>query len=319
MRSNSSHKTPYYNKLDFDPGVLKALIEERTVEYTKKTVFKKANCIFHIDNNFLYENDDDKFRYKGFATPGSLMMIDGKPKSRKTTFAYMMAAAALNPSGIYQNILCTMDPNNHIMIFDTEQTPSEFGDKMDLLRRWSQNENIEANVKSYNLQKFGHDPEMKIQAINHYVRLLDGSYRRNGIIDPRDQIGFIIIDHMGDLVNNENNKEEVKDVLGFVGQLATDTGALIALIIHQNKNNEEATGMLGGDMGKKVSSHIKTFKKKSGKEENDEDMDQSNPTEVVFYDNRFGAKKPKRFIFNYDDYEFPIILDHKSIHYNFMG
>jgi hypothetical protein len=162
----------------------------------RKPIFKKANCIFHCDNNFLYENDDDKFRYKGFATPGSLMMIDGKPKSRKTTLAYMMAAAALNPSGIYQNILCTMDPNNHIMIFDTEQTPSEFGDKMDLLRKWSQNENIEATVKSYNLQKFGHDPEMKIQAINHYVRLLDGSYRRNGIIDPRDQIGYIIIDHM---------------------------------------------------------------------------------------------------------------------------
>lgn len=314
-----NNKVAFYNKLDLDAGVLKTFIDENTVQYKKDTVFTKANCIFHVDNNFLYENDQDAFRYKGFATPGSLMMVDGKQKSRKTTFAYMMAAAALNPSGIYQNILCTIDPNNHIMIFDTEQTPGEFKEKMDLLTRWSQREDIYDVVKSYNLVKFGNDPEMKIQAISHYVKQLDLSYRRNGIIDPRDQIGMIIIDHMGDLVNNENNKEEVKDLLGFMQQIAVETGALVCLIIHQNKNNTEATGMLGGDMMKKVSSHVKVFKKTSGKEEGDDDMDMDNPTEVIFTDNRFGSKKPKRFIFNYDEHKFPVVLDHKAIHYNFMG
>lgn len=317
---NKYSKTAYYNRIEVDPGVLKKIIEENTVEYTKNTVLVKPNCIFHINNNFKHNNDVEELKYKGFATSGTLMMIDGKPKSRKTTFAYMMAAAALNEYGIYENILCTMDPNNHIVIFDTEQTTSEFKDKMDLLKMWSQREDIHEIVKSYNLVKFGSDPEMKIQAINYFVRSLDAMYRkRDGSINPEDKIGLIIIDHVGDLVNNENNKEEVKELLGFFQQLADHTGALVLMIIHQNKNNNQATGMLGGDMAKKVSSHIKTFKKQSGEGEGDDDMDQSNPTEVVFADNRFGGKKPKRFIFNYDEYNYPVILDHKELHYNFSG
>lgn len=311
-RAYQQEKVPFYNKLDYDKSTLDNIIEKTVVTFNKDAVFVKPSCNFFIDNNHFHQNDaDDRFRLKGFSTPGSLMMIDGKPKSRKTTFAYMMAAAALSKNGKYENIVCTMDPNNWIMIFDTEQNPSEFLTKMHGLKMWSGDENLD-RVKAYNLNLFGHNPELKIQAINKYATELDWSYRRNGYIDPRDKIGLIILDHIGDLVNNENNKEEVKEFIGWASKLATDTGATVCIIIHQNKNDNQATGMLGYDSAKKVSSYIKTFKRDVD-EELEEDM---SPTEVTFKENRFGAKPFKKFIFNYVD-DYAVVLDHKAINYNF--
>lgn len=318
MRNNSnSHRTPFYNKLEMDQAVLKALINENTVKYAKDVKYVTPKCNFFIDNNFIHQNDDERFSMKGFCTPESLIMVDGKPKSRKTTFAYMMAAAALKLNGKYENILCTMDPNNWVMIFDTEQSPPEFFAKIDTLKKMTEDDEL-TRVHAHNLVKFGHDPEMKIQAINYFVNELDASYRRNGIIDPRDKIGLIIIDHLGHLVNNENNREEVKELIGWLSSLKDKTGATILGIIHQNKNNKEATGFLGYELFKAASSYIKTFKKDIGQDDEDS-IDEINPTELSFKDNRFGAKPFRKFIFNYDEHGYPKVLDHKSIHYNFMG
>lgn len=312
------NKVPFFNKVEIETSLMRDMIQRTTVTYDKTKVFVRPSCNFFIDNNFVHQNDlDDRFRMKGFATPSSLMMIDGKPKSRKTTFAYMMAAAHLSPSQVYENIVCTNDPNNWVMIFDTEQSPPEFLGKIENLKKWAQDDQLD-RLHAHNLALYGHNPEMKIQAINYYVKELDESYRRNGHIKKEDQIGLIIIDHIGDLVNNENNKEEVKDLLGWMSELANSTGATILAIIHQNKKDDHATGMLGYDSAKKVSSYIKTFKKDIGQDD-DDSVDELNPTEVSFKDNRFGANPFRRFIFNYDEYDFPIVLNHKEINYNFMG
>jgi AAA domain len=317
MMSIPSTKKAFFNKLEFDKELLKTVIERETVTYSKDAVYVTPKCNFFIDNNFMYKNDeDDRFCMKGFSTPASMLMLDGKPKSRKTTFAYMMAAAALKADRRYQNIFCTNDINNWVMIFDTEQSPGEFFTKIDGLKMMAEDDELD-RVHAHNFVKYGHNPEMKIQAINHYVYELDKSYRRNGVINEKDRIGLIILDHMGHLVNNENDRDEVKELIGWMSQMANDTGATILGIIHQNKNNKEATGVIGYEFAKAASSYLKTFKIPQDGE--DGDVDTLNPTEVYFKDNRFGAKPFRRFIFNYDDYGYPVVLDHKQINYNFMG
>jgi hypothetical protein len=48
MAISRNGKTPYYNKVDLDPGVLKSIIEERTVEYTKKTNIQKSKLYISL-------------------------------------------------------------------------------------------------------------------------------------------------------------------------------------------------------------------------------------------------------------------------------
>lgn len=322
---NKHGKTPFFYLRQEHANEVKHLLKKDIVKIKKDSKFTPADCVFHINNNFLRVNDiDDRFKLKGFATPGSLMIIDGKMKSRKTTFATMMVAAFFKEDGVYENIVCSINPNKHVIIFDTEQTRSEFKVKTSALSKWCQDEDLEDrdNFHAISLQSLGHDPISKVRAIDMCVSEIEESFRdKNGVIKEDDQIGMIVVDHVGDLVNGLNIEEEANDVIGFLQDVGVRTGALIVCVIHQNKTDNKAAGKLGNQLGKKATSYLKTFKSNNDdKDEMDNTKeDEFMPTEIWMFENRFGGKLFKRFLYNYDDYGFPVVLDENQLNYKFKG
>lgn len=245
-----------------------------------------------INNGFLDRNE----RYNGFATPASILLIDGHTKTRKTSFIKMMVAAHLSRSGVYENIKSTFDINQYVLWFDTEQMEGEFRDTISNTIFISGRERKPENFLAFNLKNL--TPEQRINAIIYNINKTIQKHTRNGHIDQRDKIAMIIIDQIADLVNDINDNKEVRDIIHFLNYIIKITGALIPIVIHKNKNNTQATGVIGYEIKKKASVYLSASKKK----------DSDNEADSMIYLNE--ARIPvifKRFYLNYKD-DYPIVL-----------
>ena len=277
---------------------------------------EREEFVFEINVNHFRNVVPHDERWRGFAPPGTMVLIDGKPKSRKSTLAAMMIAAHLSKKGKYENIRCNLNPMKHILYFDTESLKKEFENRFSAVLRWAGLTKKPDNLHVYNCAGMGNDPELKIslilQEIEAFNRMNANKY---GVIADDDKIGLIVVDVYSDLVNDVNKKVESMDILGLFISIAMTTDAVIILIMHQNKSNNQTNGILGGDSAKKVSAHIKTSKKGSygddkKEDDDDEDGDENEPTKVRMEDTRGSDKKFKIFYFNYDEEGDPKIIDH---------
>lgn len=312
-------KVNFWDKLTNDRPLREVLtdIQSGVVEF--KGIGKKhqrPNYAFEIDSNFIRNVLDERFKYRGICQPGSLVLIDGKPKSRKSTLAAMLVAAHLHPTREYQNIKCNLNIYKHVYWFDTEMLKTEFEERFSNLLRWAGLDYCPERFHALNCASMGNNPELKIMFIINTIRNHREHYaNRYGVIDEKDDIGMIVIDVFSDLVNDVNKKEESMDLLGFMIATAIETGAVIVLIMHQNKRDDSANGILGNDAAKKVSAHIKTFKKGSyasvRDDDDDDEGDNNEPTKVKMQESR-GGEKFKLFYFNYDDNGDPVVIDHFS-------
>lgn len=278
--------------------------------------YERPKYAIEVDSNHIRHRDDDRFRYKGLCAPGTLVLIDGKPKSRKSTLAAMMVAAHIHPTGHYENIRCNILPNKHVYWFDTEMPKNEFGERFSNILRWADQEKCPLRLHAYNLAGMGNNPELKTSFIVSTIEGHQNMYKNKyNIVAEEDSIGMIVVDVFSDLVNDVNKKEESMDILGFMISVAMTTGAVVVLIMHQNKRDDFVNGILGNDAAKKVSCHIKTFKKGSyaqtRDDDDDDEGDNNEPTKVKMQDGR-GGEKFKLFYFNYNEDGNPVVIDHFS-------
>jgi len=278
--------------------------------------YERPIYAFEIDCNHVRNVLDERYKYRGVCQPGSLVLIDGKPKSRKSTLAAMLVAAHLHPTRHYENIKCNINKYKHVYWFDTEMLKTEFEERFSNVLRWANYDVCPQRFHALNCAAMGNNPELKITFIINTIREHMTYYAdKYGIIEEEDNIGMIVIDVFSDLVNDVNKKEESMDLLGYMIAVAIETGAVIVLIMHQNKRDDSANGILGNDAAKKVSAHIKTFKKgsyaASRDDEDDDEGDNNEPTKVKMQESR-GGEKFKLFYFNYNEDGDPVVIDHFS-------
>lgn len=309
-------KVNFWDKAIADTPLKEVLttIQANTIKFSgsgKK--YERPVYAFEVDSNHVRNVLDERIKYRGLSKPGSLVLIDGKPKSRKSTLAAMLVAAHLHPTRCYENIKCNINPHKHVYWFDTEMLHSEFEERFSNVLRWSYQDNCPNRFHAINCAALGNNPEYKINHIINTIRdHMDTYSDKYGIIEEEDNIGIIVIDVLSDLVNDVNKKEESMDLLGYLIAVAIETGAVIVVVMHQNKRDESANGILGNDAAKKVSAHIKTFKKGSyanRDDEDDDDGDSNEPTRVKMQDGR-GGEKFKIFYFNYNEDGDPVVIDH---------
>lgn len=194
--------------------------------------------IIDFENNILYK--------KRLFTLGNFSAITGKSKSKKTYFASILLAAATKGGEVFRKIEGTLPQGKDgVLLFDTEQ--SNYDAFISAHRVWRMIGEYD-NYGAFDLREY--TPLERCQIIDYALQKM-GS-----------QIGFVLIDGIADLANANNDEEEAVRVVSLLMKWTKLYNTHICVIIHQNKNDNYATGHLGSAILKKAECIISIEKNK---------------------------------------------------------
>lgn len=168
---------------------------------------------------------------KTILTYGSLMVLTGKPKARKTTFLHAFLAAGLLQDSIWRIRVSLTDKQPEICLIDTEQS---YFDLFQSLKR------LAAIVRR---------PLAEIPNFSVYTAragdVADICQLIDQILANNPKIGLLAIDGLLDLVNDINDVRESKNAITFIKKICDKYNVAIIGIIHQNKGTNFSLGHLG--------------------------------------------------------------------------
>ena len=184
-------------------------------------------------------------------TLGNFSAITGKSKSKKTFLSTAMLSAAIINDSIQNKLVGKMpEGKRNVVLFDTEQ--SEY-DAYITAKRAVKMAGLEGsdNFMPFDLREF--TPKERCEIIEYTLEKY------------KDSIGFVVIDGVADLANAINDEEEASRVVSLLMKWTKVYQIHIVTIIHQNKNDNFATGHLGSSVMKKSECVISVEKDKSDK------------------------------------------------------
>lgn len=231
--------------------------EDKKYELKQIDEFLKTNLIdFNIPiqkppialkiRDFEHGNLYDKRLF----TLGNFSAITGKSKSKKTFLTSLFLAAAAKGGGIDNKIMGTLpEGKSAVLCFDTEQSQYDAyvsGRRViDLIGREYE------NYGCYHLREF--TPVERCQ-------IIEGALEKF-----KEYIGYVVIDGIADLANANNDEEEATRVVSLLMKWSKIYNCHITVVIHQNKNDNYATGHLGSSILKKAECIISVEKNPDNK------------------------------------------------------
>jgi hypothetical protein len=185
---------------------------------------------------------------KRIFTLGNFSAITGKGKSKKTFLLAMLTAPIVKNDELYGKFFATLPKGKErVLWFDTEQGEYDAYRVGKLIQNLS---DTTVNFQLYGLRPF--NPLERCQIIEYaFTRFND--------------LGFVVIDGIADLAVGINDEEESTRVGTLLLRWTKDYNCHIANVIHQNKNDNFATGHLGSMIIKKAEMVISVTKDKEKK------------------------------------------------------
>lgn len=216
-------------------------------------------------------------------TLGNFSAITGKGKSKKTFLTSLLLAAASTGTIIQDKFTGNLPPNKQsVLLFDTEQSGY---DAWIIAKRVRDIAGIDIpNFGAFDLREYG--PMRRCEIIEY------------GISKFKDKVGFVVIDGIADLAKAINDEEEATRVGSFLMKLTKKYNIHIVTVIHQNKQDNYATGHLGSMIIKKAEAVISVERDVTDKSRS-----------KVSCDNMRGVVEFSDFVFDIKDY-IPVI-DHR--------
>lgn len=209
-------KTPQKKTAAVDPLPLSLNINDFKVDLSNDNVTQQV-CITIEEKTIL--------------TYGSLMVLTGKPKARKTTFLHAFLAAGLLKQSVWNIKVQLTDKQPEICLIDTEQ--SYFDLFQSLKRLASIVRSPLSNIKNFSVYT------ARAGDVNDICQLIEQ------ILINNPKIGLLAIDGLLDLVNDINDVRESKAAITFIKQICDKYNVAIIGIIHQNKGTNFSLGHLG--------------------------------------------------------------------------
>jgi len=235
-------------------------------------VNKPPICMY-IYNKMPGSSHFDTYR---LFTLGNFSAITGKSKSKKTFLTSLMLAAASTNTVIQDKFKGNLPENKTgVLLFDTEQSGYDAWITSKRVRTIS-NSNI-PNFGAFDLREY--DPLTRCEIINY------------GIKKYSDNLGFVIIDGIADLVKAINDENEAVKIVTMLMQWSKNYNIHICNVIHQNKNDNYATGWLGSMVIKKAEAVLSVEKDIYNKDRS-----------KVRCDNIRGTKEFDTFVFDIKNY-----------------
>jgi len=178
-------------------------------------------------------------------TLGNFSAIIGKSKSKKTFLTSLLLAAASGNEAVHGKVVADFPENKRaILLFDTEQS------------------RYDSYIASSRIPKLlGYNPEnfgaFDLREFTPFERcdIIDFALQKY-----KDNIGMVVIDGIADLAVAINDEEEASRVVSLLMRWSKIYNCHIVVVIHQNKNDNYATGHLGSSVTKKAETIIEVTK-----------------------------------------------------------
>ena len=173
-------------------------------------------------------------------TLGNFSAITGKSKSKKSFLASLFLAACAKNSIIDNKFIgCLPASKNGVLLFDTEQSSYD-------TYRYSKNVVHKINDTLQEIPSFVTFNLREYSPVER-CEIIDFALTRY-----RDEVGYIVIDGIADLVNAINDEIEATRVITLLMKWTKQFNCHITVNIHQNKNDNFATGWIGSYILKKA-------------------------------------------------------------------
>ena len=191
-----------------------------------------------------------KIQDKIILTYGSLMILTGKPKARKTTFLHAFIASAVTYDNVWSITTSLKPDKNLVVLLDTEQSMFDLHQSLGRLEN-TINKKLSSisNFKAYSARSLNVD-----EIISLITR----------ICEINNNIGLICIDGLLDLVYDINDVREAKAAIHYLKTLSDTYQVGIVGILHQNKGTNFSLGHLGSFASRHAQSELSIEKNDSG-------------------------------------------------------
>lgn len=179
----------------------------------------------------------DDYTYSRVLTLGNFSAIIGKSKAKKTFFASLLLASATKTGELEQVFLADVPSSKRgVVLFDTEQSP--YDAYRSAHRVWDIAGGQYENFGAFDLREYS--PIERCDIIDCYLK------------KAGDKTSYLVIDGIADLALAINDEIEASRVTGLLMKWTKVYNLHITVIIHQNKNDNYATGHLGSSITKKA-------------------------------------------------------------------
>ena len=217
------------NKYEIKETELEKILNECIVDTNK--IIEKPPIILSIQ-----EITTSSVLEKRIFTLGNFSCIIGKAKAKKTFLLSLFTGVLLKKTEDYPKLIGNLPTNKKMVVyFDTEQ--GEY-DCLNVMKRIEGISKNKEDFKGISLRQYM--PVQRCQIIEYVLKCWG------------NKIGFCVIDGIADLANGINDEDEATRVCTFLLRLTKEYNIHIATVIHQNKNDNFATGHLGSSIMKKA-------------------------------------------------------------------
>lgn len=208
-----------------------------------------------IDIDAIYEKDEfimqfieDEGKKKDIMSAGNISVSIGGAKSRKTFFASMIISAFVSDKNEFamQGDL----KGKKVLLIDTEQSKFHVQRVARRIKRITK-KNINNQIDVLAFREVP-DPKMRLAMLDAYLS-------KNA-----EKYSFVLIDGIVDMVNDYNNQEECRKVVGLLMSWSSIHSLHINSIIHTNKDQVYARGHLGPELINKSETAFRITKEEGG-------------------------------------------------------
>lgn len=219
-------------------------------------------------------------------TLGNFSVIIGKAKSRKSFFVNIAISTLLNKDlllGQFKGAL--PEEKRKVLYFDTEQ--GKYHVQLAIKRICRQiGQDIPENLNVYSLRS---------------KKPLDRLKIIEDIIYKTENLGFVVIDGIKDLITSINDEEQATMIASKLLKWTEERSIHIVNVLHQNKSDNNARGHIGTELMNKAETVLSVTK-------NSEDKEIS-IVEAQFCRNR----EPEPFAFEINNEGVPVIAENFEI------
>lgn len=221
--------------MEFNINNFDAILEKTRILSTKEYI--QAPIILKSDSTPI-------------ATLGNISASVGKAKSGKTFNVVAIASAILADNPVLNYSANLPSDKKNIIYIDTEQ--SEF--------------HCQKTVKRIATLSKISDEEMKNRLYFFALRKFNADQRKtiiDEILSNINNVGFVIIDGLRDLLHDFNCPKESSDLITKLMHWSSEYMLHIHTVLHVNKNDEQTRGHLGTELNNKAENIIHICKQNS--------------------------------------------------------
>ena len=181
---------------------------------------------------------EDKDESAPVATMGNFSVITGKAKSKKTFFISMILSEILNNQSNGKRKIRGIKQvdKSKVLYFDTEQSKYHF---QKICKRISNEIGHESSDDFLAYALRGESPKDRFEVIDYAIQ-------------NTENLGYVIIDGVRDLVTSINDENESSMMATSLLKWSEEHDIHIIVVLHQNPSNDKARGHLGTELMNKA-------------------------------------------------------------------